>query len=368
MQVIGKRFGDTRQVDAGASQPGRLARSGNSGYLRVALHGWQNGCQRAATSVDAEIQVRSVHDGGLHRWRRSWRACAGDARWGTFAHEPVAHNRARRARAAGGVAARVWWLRPAPPPPVPPPQPARRAPPQLQAPAIPASASVLPPAESAWLEYELRHLLNRGRMRVAAIDDVATAFTLRVTLNADMSAATRSSRRRPTPSRAQNKSSCCVERQLRLRPSSRMFAQMLPQFLAAQAGRNWVTLIGTEDERLRRLPEHGAAQAARPEWPGPHAGAAQNARLVDRLEALARLQPHAVPRALGAAPASLTRESRRQGSVLLTQLAKSSAERTVAADDEIAEAHAALGLVHMRQGDWTAAREQFDRAPTSSTR
>ena len=84
----------------------------------------------------------------------------------------------------------VWWLRPAPPPPAPPPQPAAREVFHSSKPLRIEVVSALPPAESAWLEYELRHLLNRGRMRVAAIDDVATAFTLRVTLNADTSAAT----------------------------------------------------------------------------------------------------------------------------------------------------------------------------------
>ena len=72
-----------------------------------------------------------------------------------------------------------------------------------------------------------------------------TAFTLRVTLDADMSAATLELL---APDGV-------VERQEQLLLSNgprlvliSMFAQLLPQFLGAQAGSpNWVTLIGTDD-------------------------------------------------------------------------------------------------------------------------
>ena len=77
---------------------------------------------------------------------------------------------------------------------------------------------------------------------------------------------------------------------------------------------------------------------------------------------LARLQPRFARARAALAIAYLSLGGKDQAS--LTQLAKTSAERALAADDEIAEAHAALGLVHMRRDDWTAAREQFDRALT----
>jgi tetratricopeptide (TPR) repeat protein len=255
----------------------------------------------------------------------------------------------------------VWWLRPAPPPPAPPPQPAAREVFHSSKPLRIEVVSALPPGESAWLEYELRHLLNRGRMRVAAIDDVATAFTLRVTLNADMSAATLEL---VAPD-------AVVERQEQLALSNGprlvligMFAQLLPQFLGAQVGSpNWVTLIGTDDANAYDAYLDNALELLGPNSQGlTQPGAAQNARIVDRLEVLARQQPRFARARAALAIAYLSLGGKDQAS--LTQLAKSSAERTVAADDEIAEAHAALGLVHMRQGDWTAAREQFDRALT----
>ena len=83
----------------------------------------------------------------------------------------------------------TWWLKPAPPPVAPPP-PAAREVFHSSKPLRIEVASARPPAETAWLDYELRHLLNRGRMRVAAIDDAAGAFTLRVGLDADSSKAT----------------------------------------------------------------------------------------------------------------------------------------------------------------------------------
>ena len=39
-----------------------------------------------------------------------------------------------------------------------------------------------------------------------------------------------------------------------------------------------------------------------------------------------------------------------------------SAERALSIDDDVAAAHAALGLVHLRRNDWVAALEQLDRA------
>src|SRR5690606_7936583 len=48
----------------------------------------------------------------------------------------------------------------------------------------------------------------------------------------------------------------------------------------------------------------------------------------------------------------------------LSQLAESSAERALILDEGIADAHAALGLVHLRRTEWLAARERFQRALT----
>src|SRR5262245_22545518 len=138
----------------------------------------------------------------------------------------------------------VWWLRPAPTP-VPTPQPPTREVFHSSKPLRVEVASAQPPAETAWLDYELRHLLNRGRMRVAATDDVGNAFTLRVSLAKDASSATL----------ALVAPDAVVERQeqLQLPREHRLatigaLAQRLPQFLGAQGGKpDWTPLIGTQD-------------------------------------------------------------------------------------------------------------------------
>jgi tetratricopeptide (TPR) repeat protein len=252
----------------------------------------------------------------------------------------------------------AWWLKPAPPPVAPVPPPAREVfhsskPLRIEV------ASTRPAAETAWLDYELRHLLTRGRMRVAAIEEKG-GFALRVTLNEDANGATL----------ALVAPDGVVERQqqVELPTQSRLatisaLAQRLPQFLNAQpAGSpDWVTLIGTDDAKAYDAYLADALELLGPGGRGlTRPGMPQSARTVDRLESLARHQPHFVRARAALAIGYLSLGGQDEAS--LAKLAKSSAERALAADEGIAEAHAALGLVHMRNGDWTAAREQFDRA------
>jgi len=252
----------------------------------------------------------------------------------------------------------AWWFKPAPPPAPPPQAPAREVfhsskPLRIEV------ASPRPPAETAWLDYELRHLLNRGRMRVAAIDDVGDAFTLRVSLDGDAQGATL----------ALVAPDGVIERQeqLQLPQEHRLatistLAQRLPQFLGAQAGSsNWAMLIGTDDANAYDAYLADALELLGPGGQGlTRPSAAQSARIVERLEMLARQQPHFARARAALAIAYLSLRGKDQSS--LAQLAKSSAERALTVDDEVPEAHAALGLVHLRSADWTAAREQFDRA------
>lgn len=253
----------------------------------------------------------------------------------------------------------AWWFRPSPPPVPPPQQPAREVfhsskPLRIEV------ASARPAAETAWLDYELRHLLNRGRMRVAAIDAAGGAFTLRITLDAD---ASKTALALVAPDGV-------VERQeqLQLPHENRLaligaLAQRLPQFLNAQpaGSANWVAQIGTDDANAYDAYLADALELLGPGGQGlTRAGAPQSARIVERLEVLARHQPRFARARAALAISYLSLGGKDHAS--LSQLAKTSAERALTADDEIAEAHAALGLVHMRRGDWTAAREQFDRA------
>jgi tetratricopeptide (TPR) repeat protein len=250
----------------------------------------------------------------------------------------------------------AWWLRPEPPPPPPPQPPAR----EVFHSSKPLRVEVARSAETMWLDYELRHLLNRGRMRVAGIDDAAAAFTLRVALDANSKNATLAL---VAPDNV-------VERQERLQLPTEtrlatltVLAQQLPRFLGAQpAGSpDWVALIGTADASAYDAYLADALDLLGPGGQGlTRPGVPQSARTVERLEALTRHQPRFARARAALAIAYLSLGGQDQSS--LAQLAKSSAERALAADDEIAEAHAALGLVHLRGGDWTAAREQFDRA------
>ena len=251
----------------------------------------------------------------------------------------------------------AWWLKPAPPPAPPPAAPAREVFHSSKPLRIEVASSR--PAETAWLDYELRHLLNRGRMRVAAIDDVGDAFTLRVSLDSNAKGATL----------ALVAPDGVIERQeqLPLPQEQRLatiaaLARILPQFLGAQGGSsNWVTLIGTDDANAYDAYLADALELLGPAGQGlTRPAASQSAAIVERLEMLARHQPHFSRARAALAIAYLSLSGKDQSS--LAQLAKTSAERALAADDEIAEAHAALGLVHMRRADWTAAREQFDRA------
>ncbi len=143
------------------------------------------------------------------------------------------------------------------------------------------------------------------------------------------------------------------------------FATALPRFLnAAHTTGDWVALIGTEDAKA-----YDTFLNSSLEWSGRQsAGFTQppsvpsRARAVERLESLIRGQPK-FARAWGALAAGyLSLGGEDEAS--LTQLAETSAEHALTLDDSIADAHAALGLAHLRRNEWIAAREQFERALT----
>jgi Tfp pilus assembly protein PilF len=217
-----------------------------------------------------------------------------------------------------------------------------------------------------WLRYELNHLLARGKMHVAPVSiDPAAApkvFTLRVTMSADRTQATL----------ALIAPDNIVEREspLSLTPDSRLatmrvFAVALPRFLnAAHATSDWVPLLGTDDAAAYDTFLNSSLEWSGPDGPGftQPPPAPRRSPAVEKLESLVRSQPK-FARALGALAAgylSLGGEDETS----LTQLAESNAERALTLDEEIADAHATLGLVHLRRSEWVAAREQFQRALT----
>jgi tetratricopeptide (TPR) repeat protein len=220
-------------------------------------------------------------------------------------------------------------------------------------------------ADLAWLRYELNHLLTRGKMHMISVStDPAEpkVFTLRVTLDSDGKQATLAlvapddviDRQSPLP----------LPTDSRLATMS-AFASALPRFLnAAHATGDWTALLGTEDAKA-----YDTFLSTSLEWVGPHsAGFTQpptepgRARSVERLESLIRSQPK-FARAWGSLATGYLSVGG-EDETSLTQLAESSAEHALTLDEGLADAHAALGLVHLRRNEWVAAREQFTRALT----
>lgn len=212
----------------------------------------------------------------------------------------------------------------------------------------------------AWLEYELRYLLARGQMRIAAIPAPASddAFTLEIAITGDRQHADLSlvapdavvERRQKIP----------LTNDTRLATISSLVAP-LPKFLdAVHASADWTRLIGTDDAKVYETFLGNAMELLGPAGRGFTRPPAQRARFIDRLEALARNQPRFVRAWSALAMSYLSVGGQDEAS--LAQLAESSAERALSLDDELAVAHAALGLVHLRRNEWIAAREQFDRA------
>lgn len=212
---------------------------------------------------------------------------------------------------------------------------------------------------SAWLEYELRQLLSRARMRVAPVTPAATAehYTLRIEL-----AKTVTSLVLIGPDGIiERRAAAANEDGGKLAMLSAIVAR-LPEFLdAGHAQHDWVRLIGTDDPQAFESYENTAFPILGPDGPGLTRPLQQRYdHKIALLETLVRKHPD-----FARAWAALSAVYLSQGGVdepSLRQLARSSAERALALDGRIADAHAILGLVHLRKGEWLAARERFDQA------
>lgn len=284
---------------------------------------------------------------------------------------------------AGWLALRSWTPELAPPSP-PAPVPARETfhlskPIRIEVrarakPAMPGSArseaasghsAAHTPADLQWLEHELRHLLTRGQMRVAPVgaDEAASPqrslFTLRIELAADGAQAALALL---APDQiVEQRALVKLEQPTRL-ATLQALAARLPSFLgAAQGASDWLALIGTEDDHAYDTFLDASLELLGPTGKGftRPAGAART-RTLERLETLVRRQPrYARARAaLALAYLSLGGEDE----TALTKLAEDSAERVLASGNPLAEAHAALGIVHLRRSEWIAAQEQLQRA------
>ena len=231
---------------------------------------------------------------------------------------------------------------------------------QVVAVAAPASDPAKPPADLAWLERELRHLLIRGRMQVAPIGPEARpSYTLRVEMNP--APATSAMLRLAAPDGVVER-----ERSIELGADAfdmlRALAAELPGFLgAAHTQGDWVALLGATNADAYRAYLASADELLGPDGRGfTQPVSATSSASVDRLEALTRKEPR-FARALSLlSVAYLGLGGQDEGS--LTNLAEATAERALALDPSLTNAHSALGLVSLRRGEWATAQDHFQTA------
>ncbi|HEY6644623.1 tetratricopeptide repeat protein [Povalibacter sp.] len=222
------------------------------------------------------------------------------------------------------------------------------------------SAIAAQPADPAWLERELRHLLLRGRMQVAPVGpDARSAYTLRIEVQP--APATTAVMKLVAPDDV-------VEREeqidigARALDTLRAFATTLPAFLdAAHAQGDWVALIGTDDPDAYDTYLSSANELLGADGRGFTQPAMTVASAsVERLEALTRKRPGFARARSLLAIAYLGLGGKDVGS--LTALAETTAERALALDPALANAQSALGLVSLRRGDWATALDHFRTA------
>jgi tetratricopeptide (TPR) repeat protein len=137
----------------------------------------------------------------------------------------------------------------------------------------------------------------------------------------------------------------------------------LPKFLgAATATPDWGSLVGTAEAAAYEgfLVASSALLDSTARGFTQPAHTRELARSVEQLETLTRKYP-TFARAEGLlALAYLSLGGKDLAS--LTQIADGTAKRALALDDDLADAHSAMGLARLRRGEWIAARERFEAA------
>jgi tetratricopeptide (TPR) repeat protein len=217
-----------------------------------------------------------------------------------------------------------------------------------------------------WLEPELRRILLRSQLHIAAVggrvasESANEPYLLRVALAPDGQQA---SLALAAPDQVlEREQSIVLEDSSRL-GIARTLAGRLPQFLDAPgAASDWEALLGVSNAAA-----YAAFTSAANDILGPHSGGftrppntPARTRIVERLERLVRSQPR-----FARARALLALGYLSLGGVdeaSLTQLAATNAERALALDVSLADAHAALGLAALRHNEWIAAREHLENA------
>jgi len=216
--------------------------------------------------------------------------------------------------------------------------------------------------DTSWIEFELRQLLSRARMRVAPLGetgpeiDTAGNYTLRILLGEQVDLTL------IAPDGVIEREDSIQRKERTGLATLSSIAARLPAFLdAGHARRDWIALLGTADSKALDAYKDAAFPILGTDGQGFTRPPRQRpTRTIERLEALTRRHPD-----FGRAWAALAAGYLSQGGEderSLALLAESSAQRALALDDALADAHAVLGLVHLRRGEWVAAHERFDRA------
>jgi tetratricopeptide (TPR) repeat protein len=260
------------------------------------------------------------------------------------------------------LAALGAWLAlrgPQTPPPAPVPVPTREA---FHV-SKPLAVEVASPAPDIdWLAGELRHLLIHGKMKVAALQDsAARPFVLRVALN-DTTTEARVTLVAPDDVEERT-ATIALAKDSRL-ATLRSFAERLPALLGAPGDASaWLDAPGTSDALAYDAYLDASAALLSPNAAGftaPSPSSQDMVQTLERIEALARRhRDFARARAL-LSLAYLSVGGEDQPS--LAKLSETAAERALTADAQLADAHAALGIVRLRRMDWSAAQEHFNAA------
>ena len=221
-------------------------------------------------------------------------------------------------------------------------------------------ASTSEPVELSWLERELRYMLMRGRMRVAAIGVTdGSPYDLRVEIEHAL----------PSPAKLKLVGPAGkIEREQQVELDAdelsimRTLAQILPAFLgAAHSTEDWAAHVGTEDRSAYETFVRVSQQLLGPQGAGfTRPPAAADSETIDQLENLTRRHQRFARAWSLLAIAYLNLGGEDEAS--LTQLAESTAERSLTLNPASSDAQSALGLVQLRRGQWVAAMEHFNSA------
>jgi hypothetical protein len=258
-----------------------------------------------------------------------------------------------------GLGAWLALRSPQTPPPAPAPVPPREAFHVSKPLGVDVTAAT---PDADWLASELRHLLIHGKMKVAALQDpTVRPFMLRVALN-DTTTEARVTLVAPD-SVEERTATIALAKDSRL-ATLRSFAERLPALLEAPGDANaWLEAAGTNDTGAYDAYLGASAALLNPNAAGftaPPAPSQDMVQTLERVEALARRhRDFARARAL-LSLAYLSVGGEDQSS--LAKLSETAAERALAANPELANAHAALGIVRLRRMDWSAAHEHFSAA------